>query len=100
MSRLEDKGQQVSQDQRLERRHQAHKERQTHVQGAADFSGMRASDFKFTKRMGRPQDLPSIEETQIQMLKNAVEEEINKYASRNKKHKHSNLTRNEILGRK
>ena len=81
-------------------KHQAHKDRQTHSQGAAEFSGMRATDFKFTKRIERPQDLPSRKETQIQMLKNSVEEELCKYASKNKEQRNSNLTRSKILGRK
>ena len=55
-SRLEDEKQQVSQEQRLDRRWTQAQARAPHKDGIANFQRMKAREFKSNKRIGQPED--------------------------------------------
>ena len=62
---------------------------------------MKAREFKSNKRIGQPEDLPEAEESQIIKLKTSVDEEIRKFEAEKKQEKsESNLTKEQLLGKK
>ena len=64
-SRLEDAKEDISNEIRSLARHERNRRRDFYTAGSADYSRMRTSDFKFTKRIGQPPDLPEREQTKI-----------------------------------
>ena len=61
MSRQEDSGQVVQQQERLRHRAEQQRQRETHSEGKVDFTRVRAGDAGFTKRMAQPANLPERE---------------------------------------
>ena len=61
---------------------------------------MKAREFKSNKRRGQPENLPEDEESQIIKLKTTVDEEIRKFVAEKKKLGTTNLTKEQLLGKK
>ena len=64
-SRLENAKDDISNEIRSLARHERNRRRDFYTAGSADYSRVRTSDFKFSKRIGQPPELPEGEQTKI-----------------------------------